>query len=269
VALVISTAASAHLAEHLGSMVDVIGEGGFAERLVGFLHQCFGVDHCAVFRLDGPRPRELVAVSIDGTDTAHRQANLYIETELWRRDPTMSVARSPEIPSGVTILRLNFSTLDYENLRNVIYPYIGDRLLLCGSSTVGRIGLSVLRSRVKGSFASESVLELQEVGGLLLSIIAKHATATWNRRKLVQAFTSLKVIETHIAAVQEHFPRREAQVCSRILYGMSTTGIALELGVGEETIMTYRKRIYERLQIGSQRELMLWYVARCSEVPSA
>lgn len=57
-------------------------------------------------------------------------------------------------------------------------------------------------------------------------------------------------------------PAREAQVCARILFGLSSAGIALDLSVGEGTIKTYRKRAYERLEMGSERELLIWYLSR-------
>lgn len=41
---------------------------------------------------------------------------------------------------------------------------------------------------------------------------------------------------------------------------MSTTGIALDLDIRVETVMTYRKRSYRRLGIATQRELLLWYI---------
>src|SRR5690606_16731246 len=56
------------------------------------------------------------------------------------------------------------------------------------------------------------------------------------------------------------FPKREVEVCARILHGMSSIGIALDLGVSEETVRTYRKRSYQRLQIASERELLVWYL---------
>jgi len=52
--------------------------------------------------------------------------------------------------------------------------------------------------------------------------------------------------------------------CSRILYGLSSIGISLDLGAGEESAKTYRKRAYQRLRIGSERELLHWYLAQWS-----
>ena len=53
-------------------------------------------------------------------------------------------------------------------------------------------------------------------------------------------------------------------MCARILYGLSSVGIALDLTVSEETVKTYRKRAYQRLAIGSERELLTWYLAHWS-----
>ncbi len=70
----------------------------------------------------------------------------------------------------------------------------------------------------------------------------------------------LAEIESCIEATSE-LPRREAEVCARILYGLSSVGISLDLSVTEETVKTYRKRAYQRLVIGSERELLTWYLA--------
>jgi hypothetical protein len=51
-------------------------------------------------------------------------------------------------------------------------------------------------------------------------------------------------------------------LCGADLYGMSSVGIALDLSVSEETVKTYRKRAYQRLNIGSECELLTWYLAR-------
>ena len=67
-------------------------------------------------------------------------------------------------------------------------------------------------------------------------------------------------IENTVATSSFGLPRRELEVCARILYGISSEGIALELGISEQTVITYRKRTYERLGIATSRELLLWYL---------
>ena len=54
--------------------------------------------------------------------------------------------------------------------------------------------------------------------------------------------------------------RREGEVCSRISMAFVLRDRAGS-GIGKESVMTYRKRAYHRLGIGSQRELLMWYLA--------
>jgi DNA-binding CsgD family transcriptional regulator len=56
-------------------------------------------------------------------------------------------------------------------------------------------------------------------------------------------------------ALNAGLTRRELSVCALALVGMTIEGSALELNVKKSTIITYRKRAYERLGISSLNEL--------------
>ena len=103
---------------------------------------------------------------------------------------------------------------------------------------------------------------VESYAGPLLSILAKHAEMTDAMHSPVRALTSLAEIERCIGQARAELPPREMQVCARMLHGISTEGIALALGISEESVITYRKRAYQRLGIGSRRELLLWYLSR-------
>ena len=64
------------------------------------------------------------------------------------------------------------------------------------------------------------------------------------------------MLERRLRLVAGSLPRRELQVCTLIASGTSSEGIALELGVSLNTVLTYRKRAYVRLGISSQNELL-------------
>ena len=49
--------------------------------------------------------------------------------------------------------------------------------------------------------------------------------------------------------------KRERAVCVSIILGFTSEAIALNLGIGLNTVLTYRKRAYARLKITSQNEL--------------
>ena len=245
----------------LDAVIDAIGETRFEAELLGFLNRSFGADHFGIFGFDGARPTEIAAISYDGTDTAHKRTHLYLENEHWRRDPAVCAAKQASDP----LIYLDMWALEDRELREIVYPDGGERLLLCGRTSVGRLGLCFLRSSRRFRLSLSEVPELQEIGVLLLSILGKHASVTSWKLRFKTSLTSLEEIARCVCSAPEKFPPREIQVCSRILYGMSPIGIALELGIGQETIVTYRKRIYNRLSIGSQRELLIWYLARWGE----
>nr|WP_277403718.1 LuxR C-terminal-related transcriptional regulator [Burkholderia sp. Ac-20345] len=75
-----------------------------------------------------------------------------------------------------------------------------------------------------------------------------------------RALTSLPVIERCLSLCRENFPKREGQVAARMLYGLSTEGIALDLGISADTVVCYRRRFYQRFGIGGFRDLVIWYM---------
>lgn len=245
----------------LHSIIDVIGDDCFGKELLLFLNDVCGADHCAVFQIESAQPVKLAVASLDDSDTAERCTNAYIESGLWQRDPTMTAARFTFNHVHPSLIRMDIQSLEDPELRSKIYSHMGQRLLLCGRSAVGHVALSVLHSVERGDFAEDAIANLEALASPLLSILGKHASALWQRRLLFESLNSLEAIEACVAKSPDGLPRREAQVCSRILYGMSSLGISLELGVSEETVMTYRKRVYHRLNIATQRELLMWYVS--------
>jgi DNA-binding CsgD family transcriptional regulator len=65
-----------------------------------------------------------------------------------------------------------------------------------------------------------------------------------------------KQFEQCLIRVCHGITRREIQVCAAIAVGMSSAAIALTLNISLNTVLTYRKRAYSRLNICSQNELM-------------
>jgi DNA-binding CsgD family transcriptional regulator len=249
------------------AVISSIGDPTFGNSLLSLLRDSYGADHCAVFLLAGSAPRELASSSYDGTDTAHQRVCAYVQTDLWRRDPTMSEVWGTLSNPNPRVMQLNVRSLEDNDLRTHIYPHVADRLLVCGQSAVGTIALSIIKADLGNQLSLDAVADIKRWAPTLLSILGKHASLVMRQSTLLRALTSLSNIEQVVGASRERFPRREAQVCARILYGIYTAGIAQEFAISEETVTTYRKRIYTRLGIGSQRELLLWYVKRWSESP--
>ncbi|MBP0590451.1 hypothetical protein J8I87_12135 [Paraburkholderia sp. LEh10] len=241
------------------AVIDAIGGDSFGPKLLSYLHEVCGADHCAVFELGGDSLLELDSASLDGTQTAHQQASLYTAQQYWRRDPTIVEAKRRLGQPTPAILRVDINSLTDTVFRDAIYPKISQRVMICSQSSKGAFGLSILRSSGHGTFSDSEVDHLSSVSELLFTVLSKHADVVATRGALTRALTSLDDIETCLLGATE-LSKREAEVCARILYGLSSIGIALDLGIGEESVKTYRKRAYQRLSIGSPRELLMWYL---------
>ena len=63
-------------------------------------------------------------------------------------------------------------------------------------------------------------------------------------------------IEDRLAKAYPKLTAREKQVCARTLIGMTAEAIALDLGVGSTSVLTYRRRAYERYRISSAHEMI-------------
>lgn len=247
----------------LAGLVDSIGHERFGPALADYLHRLCGADHFAAFRLGQGQLSEVAACCIEPARTARDRVESYVNQGLWKHDPAMTEAQRCADGPAPTLIRVDFSDRSYTDLRPRVYPHVRDRVLLCGRSAGGVFGLSVLRADPHTPFATDAIEQLGRAAGMLVSLLGKHAEVCRGRPDVARALTALRDIEDCVVAVSA-LPRREAEVCARILYGLSSVGIALDLSVSEETVKTYRKRAYQRLAIGSERELLTWYLARWS-----
>lgn len=222
----------------LAEVVAAIGSDGFAARMLRYLDGLLGADRCAIYRLAQGGPEEIGAAGRSGLTKTGRSELTPFELRRLLRMPTSSEPR-----------------IEIRSLAAT-----GQLVILCGRAAEAGYGLMVLRAADEG----RGLDELHRQAGLLIALAAKHAEMTGQRPRLTPALSSLDEIQGCILAATD-LSRREAEVCARALYGMTSVGIALDLGIGKESVMTYRKRAYHRLAIGSQRELLMWYLAVWSE----
>lgn len=244
-------------------IIDTIGDEEFETEFLAFLYHEYGAEHFAVLRFTPERPSEVISVSLDGTDTAHRQIALYLDRQYWRADPNAIEAQRMIGKNATSLLRLNPRSLPDRDMRDSLYGRtgIGDRVLLCGGGADYSIGLSILRPEARGAFAAAEIDHLGRHCDTLLAIVNKHLGLRARRSELGAALNSIDQILSYVEMAPAGLPRREAEVCARLIGGVSALGIALELGISEETVTTYRKRSYQRLGIASQRELLVWYLS--------
>lgn len=246
-------------ARAIADVVDATGTPHFGAALLNHLHGACGADYCAVFLVGAQAPSELATGSHDGSGTAHARVESYLQRQYWSKDPAMLYAQKRLTGEAPMLMRMDVARLEDPVVREEIWPRIRDRLVIAGRSRERTYSMSILREG-RGGFTPAEIERVGASADLLISVLAKHEELSGRGRSDVAGvISSLPDIETRISEVSA-LTAREAEVCARILYGLTTTGIALDLGVSNETVKTFRKLAYRRLKIGSERELLSWYL---------
>ena len=253
---------------YLPRVIASMGQEQFGNALLDLLGVACGARHFALSRMATQSPAPILAVSHDGTDTAHRQISRYWSESYWRSDSFMHETMRAMEPDGFSLGHIFAAQMPEKDLYDKLYRVTnaGERFLLCGRFDGGALGLSILRSEDQGYATSEELFCLRQLSATLIAILNRHVTMRSEYPDASHALTSLREIEETLQDSAVLLPRREIEVCSRILYGISKAGIALDLGISEETVTTYRKRAYQRLSIGTQRELLVWYLREWSRM---
>lgn len=248
------------MADPLATLIDAIGHEHFGSALVGFLHRVCGAERFHAFRLGNDQPHSVVAGCVQPGQTDVGSIDRYLTEGLWRKDVVLDEAQRSVCGRASSVVHADLGNQGVRDHCLLVFPQLSDRVVLCGRSSNGSFGLNILRTRPQAPFSRDAVRKLNEAANMVVISLAKHA-AMVQAHNLAKPFAVLPAIENCIAATGE-LPRREGEVCARILYGMGSAGIAIDLAISEETIKTYRKRAYQRLSIGSERELLNWYLQR-------
>ena len=230
----------------LSSVVDVLGTNSFGEQLLQFFQEAIGADYFSAYRMQNYVLSKVISASTKCIDVPDEYTGTYDINRKFRH--FSSTCTKVELYNPGSILGDASSDSQYPQ-----------GILILGSKFDSQYCARILILRDRPSLSGDELAALHEVADLLLSSVARHHELSVAKPNPFTALTSLEVIEDRILDTQA-LSKREAQVCARILGGFSTCSIATDLGIGKESVMTYRKRAYQHLGIGSQRELLLWYL---------
>ncbi|MBB4641453.1 helix-turn-helix transcriptional regulator [Rhizorhapis suberifaciens] len=246
----------------LPAVIDSVGTESFAPNLLKYLDQALGgVDHCALYRLDGERPTKLGAASLTGSDNCDGAVDVYLSGH-WHGDPLMQKIRDMPFHRQPALTRMDLDCLPPSGLRDLVFRRLDgkDRLMLSSSRGHRRIGCSMVRSDPRGMMPDDRVDAVVETADLVVTMVAKHAELSTRREAFEEALASTAEIAATMSKARVKLTNREVEVCARTLFGLSSHSTGLELGIGEESVKTYRKRAYQRIGISSARELLVWYL---------
>ncbi len=228
------------------SLLDAIGTDQFEPALKRFVTCLVGGDGCATFFHEGLGEVVLgcgrKACGCLGQDDRRASPHwIHFDDGPWHAAIVVTVSRDLDWPESSELSRRIASAGGA--LSAILRKHMGDA------------------SNVKMTKAVESRAKSDVAG--IRAILRNRIEAQEFSDDECEPLHSLNTIERCLAN-RTTLPNRELEVCSRILHGLSSTAIAIDLNLCDSTVKTYRKRVYQRLSIGSERELLTWYLSEWS-----
>ncbi|WP_332686369.1 helix-turn-helix domain-containing protein [Bosea sp. (in: a-proteobacteria)] len=245
--------APACLSRAIAEVIESVGHPEFDASLFALAHRFAGAEHLTAFlSAPGAQPRTLLAENAGPGERARSIAKRYI-ARYWHLDPANEIVIDDHDGRHSWALRLKAGDIPNMSYRSECYLSAGlsERFSLIQKRPAGTLRVNFYCGR-KESFSDGVIAKLTDCAPLLMAALWRHNEAV----SPVAGADMASAFRSRLEKVAPTLSGRELDVCALVATGVTSEGIALELGVGVNTVLTYRKRAYARLSISSQNELM-------------
>lgn len=235
-------------------VIESVGRPDFSRCLFDIARRFTGTEIVTAFVAapDGEVRALLAENHYNSGQPALEIARRYVSRH-WRADPANAIALDESDAADCWGVRMKAGDIESSAYRSECYLSVGlsERFSLLQRRDAGTMRFSIYRRR-KESFSEAEIYNLVESAPLLMAALWRHYEVT----KPAGSRGAAKDFHARLEKAAPGLSKRERDVCALVAAGLTSEGIALELGVGINTVLTYRKRAYARLGISSQNELM-------------
>lgn len=231
-------------------LIDALGTPGFGPAVLRAVGAVAGVEEIFAFHRadDGAMPA--VLLSAGAGPQAGGRAEAY-RRHYFRLDPLNRAFRAGGDRGGLC-LRVRPDDIADRDYRRDCYarPGFAEKLSILRPGRGGWATLSLFRHG--GAFSDGEAQDLRAFGRILLPLIEAHGRAFGADRPPPG---SAAAVEARLRGLCPALTDRERAVCARTVIGMTAEGIGLDLGIRPTSVLTYRRRAYERLGISTALQL--------------
>ena len=239
-------------------LLRAVGREDFGGRLLRLLREPLQADLISSMAFADRNPVLLSHDTLAERTSEARAVRGYF-SGCFREDPNTKVLfdeLQPGASVAVYMCKADVRTLSY---RRLCYdePRIADRLSLLHKTQRGEgITLNFYRCETSGPFQAEQFDAFTELAPLLQAASLRHY-------ELVAARLPVN-FDRALRRLTERFPLltvREAQCAAGVICGLTADEIAIKLGIKATSVITHRKRAYDRLRVAGHFDLLSLYHA--------
>lgn len=225
------------------SVLETLGTTRFYDCFLDWLQHEFGTEQCMVFYCpDGQQVSTLIYKDYAREASGKRLAEAYISERHYLHDPNFHTLKS--LPVGkIDVVRLNSVSNDMGlHYRKEFFetPGFTDKISILRGTLQGNYYINLYRRDPGFDNRFDDAAFSHRVCALISILVSKHFELNERLR-----------LEGPLAFLSE----REQQVCHAVLRGKKNEAIAADLNVAVSSVITYRKRAYEKLGISSRAQL--------------
>lgn len=248
--------------DQLARLARAMGKREFESEVMSLLNLVLPIDHCVVFTYSDARLGHLFTQGKMSSERAQALADDYVR-QYHTRDPLFATLVRTDTLEGEVPLDMH-GAYDADYRSHFFDPNgLVDKMSAVGRVKEGSVLCNFYRMRGTGSYSPEERERLHRILPLLTALIAAHYRLARNAAPKPSGSkdprsVTRSLVHTIIGKRFAPFDRltaRECEVCERIILGYTSIGIGLDLHISESSVVTYRKRAYEKLGIATQNEL--------------
>ena len=237
-------------------VAEAIGSNQMERALAGAANGLTRVDRLYAFEQRGSE-REPILYRCWAKKGALEELVARYRERYYKTDPINDVLARLGARDPSATLRLRSRDVPDADYRKSCFeePAIVERVSVMRRVSTKWLVLNCARSREAGAFTPADITVLELFGAFVLPLVARHEQLFEIMGLARDSAPSIQVLETRFGELLGALTSRERQVCARTLLGMTAEAIALDLGIGRASVLTYRQRAYRRLNICSAYQL--------------
>ena len=237
----------------LAQAIASLGSEVFPSKLLQSITADLPIDHLALMHLGADDSVHHVGSSNREGFTLDAVGQRLYFTQYYHEDPNRQLIERHETAVEITrLLPSDIVNPEYQRLWSDAMG-IRDRLSVLSNADNGVHCCNLYR--METPFSEPEIRRVRDMAEILSALSVKHTRLAGVLSSFQTRDSQLADLESRLNLINSALTQRERQVCARILLGMTSEGIGLDLNLSTQTILTYRKRAYKRLNISSQNEL--------------